>query len=387
MHNLIANTTSSKSLVVSQVLENSSHLATCYSADEHPASVPLAVLYGRKDPLQSFSLLGCVDELHDRAGMTDSITEFSSLISRFTVFYGAGGTRKSSIVLKMLTDAIGRGQIEPSKAFYVCMQESIFKIRQVATLAEEYGFNTVAVGERGFHASNLIDNLKAMEYDDHAKGSVVVVDKFSWLEQSMSPSIVKDFRNSILRFTHAGGTFIALERTEDDISIGGQLVKRKPNVIRQADRAYVVDAMDDISRQAMLVCVDRIAPDYEKNQRMFRYDLPLKQTIKGMVDAMVTVGYLDAWFSREMKDDRPTIEFIVQQLREKPMVRWVLVNKITLEFGVDKEQAVSILEKYKGDGDRRYLWSSEKSHRGQEKFSLNGNPILDSLFHLSSAEF
>ena len=157
-------------------------------------------------PLAAFSLRGQLAKLEAQTAEQIPILGKLVLLSQVVLFYAPPNTGKTLFILHMIIQSIKQGIIDPSRLFYINMDDTGSGVVDKLQLAEEYGFETLVDGHNGFEAGKLRVALEEMIADGTARDAIVIVDTLKKFVNLMDKSKSSDFTKLIRRFSLKGGT-------------------------------------------------------------------------------------------------------------------------------------------------------------------------------------
>lgn len=162
------------------------------------------------NPLDKFSLKGRSDEIEK--SVVDSVPVLGelALMGQATVFFAAHNTGKTLITNSLLIEAIKDDRVDPSKVYYLNMDDSGNGLLGKNRIADEYGFNVLAEGHRDFNAGAFLSIVRDMIENDQARGVVIILDTLKKFVDLMDKGKTSTFTNVIRPFVLKGGTLIAL---------------------------------------------------------------------------------------------------------------------------------------------------------------------------------
>ena len=195
-------------------------------------------------PLAKFSLIGQAVEFEQK--MVDEVLILGQLALRgqATVFYAAPNTGKTLITLHLLLDGINRGVIDPSKLYYINVDDSGAGLAAKLHIADEYGFHTIVSGREGFEPANFAEAMRQMIAENTASYVVIVLDTLKNFADLMDKKRIPAFTQLVRKFTQSGGTLIALAHTNKHAGANGKPVYAgTSDIVDDFDCAYTVAAL------------------------------------------------------------------------------------------------------------------------------------------------
>lgn len=103
--------------------------------------------------LTRYSLDGQLESLEHDAGSEVQILKGLALLGTLTVFYAMPNFGKTLITIWLLIETIKQGVIDPSRVYYINVDDSLAGLIGKLRIAEEFRFHMVAEGYMGFRAA------------------------------------------------------------------------------------------------------------------------------------------------------------------------------------------------------------------------------------------
>jgi len=114
------------------------------------------------NPLDKYSLRGRSDELEKSVADSVHVLGEFALLGQATILYAAPNTGKTLIALSLLTDAVKEGRVDPSKVYYLNMDDTSQGLLEKVRIADEFGFHMLAEGHRDFSASEFLSIVRGL---------------------------------------------------------------------------------------------------------------------------------------------------------------------------------------------------------------------------------
>ena len=346
-----------------------------------PSPAPVQPSESRKDsPLAAFSLRGHLAKLESQ--MVEQIPILGNLVllGQATAIYARANTGKTLLMLHLIIQSIKQGIIDPSRLFYINMDDNSSGLVDKVRLAEEYGFHMVADGHQAFEASAFRVAMETMIATDTARGVMVFLDTLKKFVNTMDKGKSSDFAKVIRQFSLKGGTVIALSHANknpgadgramysgtsdivDDFDCAYMLntvsqqsdltqkvveftnIKRRGNVAQTAAYSYTLDA--DIPYNELLLSVQEVNPDQL---------MSVKQ-------------------ATEVQSDADIIKVIAGCIRDGIDSKMKLADAAAERAGCSKRSALKVVDKYTGNDPAIHQWCFTVRERGAKVFMLLAPP-------------
>lgn len=303
-----------------------------------------------------------------------------ALLGQATVEFAQANTGKTLINIYLLIEAIKSGRIDPSKVFYINMDDNSSGLFIKCRLAQEYGFAMLADGHQGFQAKSFRTALLDMIESDTAWGVVVILDTLKKFVNTMDKVSSSGFAAVVRQFCLKGGTVIALAHTnknpgpsgkpvysgttdivddfdcaytlatvQHDPDLGRKLVefeniKRRGNVALNV--AYSYAAEPEISYDELVLSVQEVDP-----QKL----APIKEAAKAQSDAKV-------------------IAAVKASVQQGVTTKMKLIEAVAKNISISKRDALKIIETYTGTDVQKHRWKYGVGARGAQIFELLPQP-------------
>lgn len=336
--------------------------------------------------LARYSLQGQLPYLEQQ--MVEQILILGSLVllGQATVIYALANTGKTLIVLHLIIEAIKSKRLDPSKLFYINMDDNSSGLVDKVRLAEEYGFHMVADGHQGFEAKEFRAAMEKMIATDTARGVIVVLDTLKKFVNTMDKSKSSDFAKVIRQFSLKGGTVIALAHANkhpgsdgrpvysgttdivDDFDCGFTLA----TVSRQAETDQKVVEFSNIKRRGNVALTAAYSYALERDASYNDLLLSVRE-----VDPEQLVPIKHA---AEVQSDAEVIAAVQACIANGINSKMKLVDAAAKNIAASRRTVLKVVEKYTGEVPGLHRWRYEVHNRGAKVFQLlNQAPPSTSL--------
>jgi hypothetical protein len=324
-------------------------------------------------PLDRYSLLGKSDEIERQAVEQTPILGQIVLKGQATAIYAEPNSGKTATTVRLLIDAISEGRIDPSKVYYLNMDDSGQGLLIKNRIAEEYGFHMLSEGYRGFEASKFIETIGEIIANDQARGVIIVLDTLKKFTDLMDKKASSRFTRFARAFVLKGGTLIALAHTNKNRDAQGRPVPSGTSDIKDDfDCAYTISAAED--------GYDKIA--HFKNIKR-RGDVPERvayrfSNVRGISyhDLLLSIALVDDSkiedFERieEIRSDSDVITAVATAIESGIKTKMKLGEAVAAKLGISRRKVNTVIEKYTGTDPKQHRWSFERRERGAQVFAL-----------------
>ena len=326
-------------------------------------------------PLSRYSLKGKSEFLEREAVQQKPLLGNLALMGQSTVFYAAPNTGKTLITLWLLSRAIEAGLIEPSRVFYINVDDSQAGVAEKLRLAEKHDFHILADGNCGFRANGFLDDLNELIATNRCNGIVIILDTLKKFTDVMDKRISTGFSKVIRRFVMRGGTCIALAHVNKNSGADGRPVYAgTTDILEDADCAYTLRVIDNPDPQLKVVEFDNIkrrgnvclraAYGFSNVPGLSYFDL--LQSVRPLDDAEVTSMYQSA----AINADAEVIEAICACIREGIVTKMQLADAATARSDVSRRSVLKIIDRYTGNDPLVHLWNYAVGDRGAKTYRI-----------------
>jgi hypothetical protein len=284
-------------------------------------------------------------------------------LGKATVIYAKPNTGKTLITLSMISRAIREGRLDPSKLFYLNMDDDSSGLTEKAKFAEEYGFHMLADGHQGFEAKLFRETMEEMIRDNTAQGVIVILDTLKKFTDPMDKGKSSNFSRLTRQFIFKGGTVIALAHTnKHDDADGNPIYGGTSDIVDDFDCAYTMKKLSDQDDKKVIKFLNikrrgnvarSVSYSYSTERGISYNELLLSVE---MVDEMALIPLKQA---AETKSDAEVIAAIETCIKEGINTKMKLAAESAERAGISKRRALKVIEKYTGDDPACHHWSFE----------------------------
>lgn len=353
------------------VLCDSEQASEVISQHEHP-DIPPA---GPEHPLARYSLKGKLRQLEQEAVDQVLILGDLALMGQITVFYAAPNTGKTLLTLSLLIAAIKSGSLNPSKVYYINVDDSLSGVITKLRLAEECGFHMVAEGHSDFRADDLLGILTDLINTGQCKGVVIILDTLKKFTDIMSKRDSTAFSKTIRQFVMLGGTCIALAHVNKSPDRDGRPVYAgTSDILEDVDCAYTLQVISDADTHEKVVEFNNIkrrgdvchkaAYSYSTEKGITYSDL--LRSIRSVEDAeLVTLQQ-----AVEINADAEVVAAITHCIQDGAYTKLGLAEAAAKKAGVSKRATLRVINKYTGTDPAAHEWTFDVGKRGAKVYRM-----------------
>jgi hypothetical protein len=346
------------------------------AADEEPFSVVEDTVVEISHPLRSFSITGKHDQLvrtlQDQVYVMDGL----ALLGQYSLIYAAPNTGKTLITLKLLSQSIEDGRIDPGNVYYINVDDDFRGLMDKLGFAERYGFHMLAPGYEGFSEAALKQAVVDLSESGRAQGVVIVLDTLKKFVNLMDKNESAGFNQWMRRFVLGGGTVIALAHVNKNRGAGGKLVHAgTSDMMDDADCAFILDVVEDdtVQQRKTVEFENRKRRGNVVNQAAYRYSTIRGQTYEALLDTVVPVDDGDVETLRQAEQtraDQPVVDAVISCIKAGHTTKMDLIKEAALQASVSHRVVIGVLDCYTGTDPATARWTCTVGQRGAKIYSL-----------------
>lgn len=339
-------------------------------ADKVP--LPPQVAAGQRG-LERFSLLGCADELAERARPATPFLGRLALVGQQSNLFAPPNAGKTLITLKLLIDAVEEGRIVGSNVYYMNADDNAAGLAEKAGILEGAGVHMIAPGYKGFTTSQITKYLEEMICDQSADGKVVIVDTLKKAVDVMDKKAAAAFGDVCRRFVTAGGTAVVLAHTNKNRSASGKNVfGGVGDLLDDPDAAYVADVTKRSDGETVVTFTRMKTRGNNPEVVSFAYSgdpaLSYAQrlaSVRQLSDDEIAAGER----ALEMEDEAEVIEAIKSAISGGSTSKKAVVAAVIKATSRSGRSIEAILDKYCGH-HAESLWSLQRQAHGRHAYTV-----------------
>ena len=341
---------------------------------ENTGTVDADKRIARVNPLDKHTLRGKLAELEKMSLALVYVLSDMAILGQATVFYAWPNTGKTLIILYMLIEAIMCGRIDPTKLYYINMDDSHKGLTEKLALAEEHNFNILADGYEKFSANKFTGIMEEMIETDSAHGVIIVLDTLKKFTDVMDKTKSTNFGKLIRRFTLKGGTVIVLAHANKRADPEGKPIPGGTSDIKDdLDCAYVMwsHPVDPLSAMKTIQFENRKRRGNVVETAAYSYSTERGISYGELLASVQPVDdtQLDTLNKAEAsKSDAEVIAVVTACICEGISKRTPLTSAIMRRANISKRAAEQIIEKYSGSDPTAHRWNFTRGERGAHMF-------------------
>jgi hypothetical protein len=331
----------------------------------------------QSNPLSKYSLLDMSAEVEKQTVEQVPVMGNIALKGQSSMFYAAPNTGKTLLTLYLLVEGIKQGRIDPSKLFYLNMDDSGAGLLMKLRMAEEYRFHMLADGHREFSIPDFLGIILEMVSKDQARGVIIVLDTLKKFVDLMDKSKGSNFGKVIRRFIIKGGTLIALAHTNKNLGRDGKpKFGGTSDIVDDCDCAYTLALVSDENGKRVVEFenikrrgdVAQTAAYSYSSGNSISYDEILSSVESVDLNALEPIKHAEA-----IKSDGEVIAAVISCINDDINTKMKLIDGASGRAGISKKSALQAIEKYTGDDPVLHRWNYAVRERGAKVFVLLKN--------------
>jgi len=331
-------------------------------------------------PLTKYSLRGRIHELEKQAVEKVLILGSIVLLGQATVIYAKPNTGKTLIMFFMIIEAIKGGHLDPSKLYYINMDDDSCGLVEKAKIAEEYGFQMLADGHQGFNARSFRDAMDEMIKNNNAHGVIVILDTLKKFVNIMDKGHSSNFGKIIRQFVLNGGTVIALSNTNKHPDSNGKpIFSGTSDIVEDFDCAYTMATLSEEAADCRKVVEFQNFKHRGNVAKSAAYSYAMERKIS-YDELLLSVEEVDPEQLKPIKQavetrtDAEVINAIEICIKKGINTKMKLATTAAEHAKVSHKTALRIIEKYTGEDPANYRWSFAVRDRGAKVYELLKHP-------------
>lgn len=319
--------------------------------------------------LAKFTLTGDSEILTAQLSDLTYVLGCLAIRGQWTVLYSAPNTGKTLLTLHLLSRSLTESPSISPGVFYINADDNLNGIVEKTKIAEEFSFNLIVPGFKGFEIKKLQSFLVEICNQSTAKEHIIIIDTLKKAVDLMKKSRLRDFGEVVRRFVSQGGTFIALAHTNKKKNADGKSIPEGTgDILNDADCAYVLDEVkrNNSKKTVKLTCIKHRggAPD----SLYFRYstepDLQYSDLLAS-VDQL-SEDELDNFEREEEFDSENAIIAAIKNAIAAGHDTKMRIRDFAAEnCNASRRRVLQILEMHTGKEPGIHLWDYTRGERGR----------------------
>ncbi|HRF13742.1 MAG TPA: bifunctional DNA primase/polymerase [Candidatus Accumulibacter phosphatis] len=365
------------------IMQTGEKFELCEYEAVEPGSAPPAAV-ADDTPLRKYSLLGRSDELEKQS--VGQVTIFGDMIlqGQASVIYAKPNTGKTLLACHLIVEAIQAKRIDPSKVYYINMDDNGHGLAEKNRIADEFGFHMLAEGHREFQLKAFYQAVEEMIATDTARGVIIVLDTLRKFVDTMSKDKSAAFGAFVRRFVMRGGTVVALAHTNKNPGADG-----KPVFAGTTDIVDSFDCAFTLAAVPQLPGADRKVVVFENIKRRGNVALTASYSYASeprtpYIDLVLSVEEVSAeqllpiQQAAEIHNDDGVIKAVAACIGEGINTKMSLRNTAAERANVSRQAVLKVIEKYTGDDSAVHRWTFAVGERGAKIYALLSHPTPNS---------
>ena len=205
-------------------------------------SKELAPIVETPNELDQYSLKGSSSELEKNVVPASFFLGEIALTGQSTIIYAAPNTGKTLITQHLIMNS----NVDKSKVYYLNLDDTAEGLVTKLKIAEEYGFQMLVDGHKGFNKNDFLKIIVSMIENDQCSGTMIVVDTLKKVSNLMNKDKSSQFNDYIRTYISKNGTFVGLAHVNKKLGADGKPVySGTSDTIDDFDCAYVLHKVSE----------------------------------------------------------------------------------------------------------------------------------------------
>lgn len=328
------------------------------------------------NPLARFSLLGHTSQLESQMVEEKCIFGKLFLQGQANGIFSPPNMGKTALALHLSCMAISTGALDPKKLYYINMDDNGSGLVAKNKLADEFGFNMLADGHRGFELAHFNVAMEEMIANDTARGVVIILDTLKKFVNPMVKDDCRKFTKMARRFSMKGGTVIALAHVNKNRNANGRVVYAgTSDIVDDFDCAYALDVVSE-STETNTKVVE--FTNFKKRGSValsaaYSYSVEPGLSYEGLILSIQEVDSEQLKPLKQASDalsDAAMICAIVKCISNGINTKMKLAEAAAEHVKASKRLALKVIEKYTGEDPAQHRWMYVVRDRGAKVYEL-----------------
>jgi hypothetical protein len=346
-----------------------------------PSAPPAVETSATSNLLDQYSLMGCSAELENQAVEQCFVLDEIALMGQMTFLFAPPNSGKTLLTFSLLIEAIKHGRINPSRVYYINVDDSAQGLLEKNRFAEEFGFHMLSEGHRSFSAANFPNLLKELVEKDQASGVIIILDTVKNFVDVMDKTKCSRFTKAVRSFTLKGGTLIGLAHTNKNPGRNGKLVVGGTSDIRDdCDCAYTLSVGKSSAPDSAFVVFENIKGRGGVAKRAaYSYCTESGISYGEMLCSVRAVDesqFQPLTETGENASEATVIDAVKSCINLGVNSKMKLAESVAKQIKSSKQSVIRIIEKYTGVDPAIHHWTFAVKERGAKVFAVL-DPVPD----------
>lgn len=344
----------------------------------NPSAFEPTKVIENQNPLKRYSLLGMSDEIKKQITKQVYVLNDIALLGQSSVIYAAPNTGKTLLTLYLLIQSIKQGRIDPTKVYYINVDDTANGLLEKLLVFEEYRAHILTEGYRDFKVSEFLATIESMIESGNTHGVIIILDTLKKFTNLMDKGLSAYFGKIMRRFVMKGGTVIGLAHTNKNKGRDGKRVHAgTSDIMEDFDCAYILDTiLEDANKKVVEFTNTKkrgnVALSVSYSYALER-DISYNELLLSIqkVDEMQLIPLKQA---AEVLSDTEVITAIESCINDGINTKTKLLEASAERAKVSQNKASKVIDKYTGDDPAIHRWSFVVGERGAKAFMLLERP-------------
>ncbi len=305
-----------------------------------------------------------------------------ALYGQSTIIYAGSNVGKTLIVIFELINAIKSKTIKGEDVFFINADDNHKGLTFKLMLAEQYKFNMLAPGYRGFKAEMLTGAIQTMIKDEDARGKILILDTVKKFTDLMDKKRSSAFAECVRQFVSHGGSVVMLAHINKHRGDDGKVVYSGTTDLKDdCDCAYSIDIVheDKINGPRTIKFENLKNRGDVANEVVYSYDCSNSLTYRERLDSVYEVKNSEyeeaekmAALEKRYLKNKEAIDTIKNVLRKGEMNKTDLIKTATAETALSKRKIITALDDHTGLNESNFqFWTVETREKNAKVYALN----------------
>lgn len=328
--------------------------------------------------LSVFSLTDKAEEMETKMKDDTFILGGLAIVGQMTAFYAKPNSGKTLLTLRLLIDAIKRGDVDGKNVYYVNADDNYKGLVTKLKIAKRHGFHMLAPGHGGFKSDALVNHLDKLVMYGKAAETIIVLDTLKKFTDLMDKQAGSSFMARVREFVSHGGTVVMLAHTNKHRDADGKLVfAGTSDVVDDIDCAYIMDMVDSGTSDKTVMFENFKSRGDVDDTATYRFSKQAGQDYAELVASVTKVSDEEARQAEDraktqalLEKNHEIIEAVREAVGNDEVPKQVLLDA-GRDAGYSRAKVQRAIRDHTGsDWLAGHRWSAKRGEKNAQLFSL-----------------
>lgn len=338
----------------------------------------LPILGPTKFSMTEFALNGQSAEMRKQMLDDKYVLGKLAILGQSTVFYASPNAGKTLLTIKMLIEALAKGEINGNDVFYINADDNHKGLTIKLEIAEKYGFNMLAPNHKGFKSEKFLDYLRTLVKEGTSRGRIIILDTLKKFTNLMSKAESSEFGRAAREFVSHGGTIIALAHVNKHKNSEGKSVfQGTSDVPDDADCYYTIEVIQTTNKLKTVRFENQKSRGDVVRQVSFQYSTE-QLSYNELLASVQTISEAEAIAMREIEesnsalaDNKLIIDSITLHINSGTTNKTDLIKAVGNATAISDAKVKKVLDRHAGKRyDRGCRWDFEVGDKNVHTYYL-----------------